>query len=477
MRLGIIDIGYNAVRAVVYECDKLGAPEIFNDKFKSDIINLLNLSNLEVKHQAYLSLQYFVHIFDRLSVTSIKCVATAVLRGHPKAEEFRKIVKRKFNISIEIISGDREAYLTAAGLISGINNACGIAADLGGGSLELIQINDKKVGALKSLPLGTRLITNNHLNDINVISQMIKKEFVKVYSNHLGIQQCHKEYHCSNLYLIGGALRLIGRSYMKFVHYPLKNLHNLEINCREFALYLERLADTISTRTQYKSLIHANAILVAKSMLNVFLPEKVIISNYGLKEGVRFFYLPKEEQEKDIIYERIKTLVNFDKTACNIRNYTEVIKPILIQPDTITVSIITLVIMLAQYNKNIDKTLRSNFIVEFILASDIPFSHRQRLMLSIALRLTYTAKNDTFINRLAKRMINSYDYCNSHIIGNIIKIAREIDGPEFLLPSFSLRLRDNKHIEISTLNILPKTVFEKVCERLKAIGLARKNIY
>lgn len=461
MRSAIIDIGYNAVRAVVYECDRLGSPEIFNDKFKSDIINLLNLDNLEVKHQAYLSLQYLVHIFDRLSVTDVKCVATAVLRGHPRAEEFTEIVKRKFNINIEIISGDREAYLTAVGLISGINDACGIAADLGGGSLELAQIKDKKVGILKSLPLGTSLITNN-FDDINIISQMIKKEFEGL--------------HCPSLYLIGGALRLIGRSYMEFVHYPLKNLHNLEITRKEFELYLERLTHANMLKTQYKSKTHGNAILVAKSMLNVFLPEKVIISNYGLKEGVRFSCLPEEEQQKDIIYERIKTLVNFDENTCSIKNYTEVIKPILIQPDTTTISIIALVIMLAQYNKNIDRTLRSNFIVEFILASDIPFSHRQRLMLSNTLALTYTSRSDTYINRLAKRMINSYDYCNSHIIGNFIKIAREIDGPEFQSPSFSLDLKDNKYIEISTLNTLPKMVFEKVCEHLKTIGLARKDI-
>ncbi len=462
MRSAIIDIGYNAVRAVVYECDRLGAPEIFNDKFKSDIINLLNLDNIDIKHQAYLSLQYLVHIFDRLSVTDVKCVATAVLRGHPRAEEFREIVKGKFNIDIEIISGDREAYLTATGLISGINDACGIVADLGGGSLELVQIKDRKVGILKSLPLGTGIIANNHFDDIDIISQMIKKEF--------------EELHCQNLYLIGGALRLMGRSYMEFVHYPLKNLHNLEINSKEFELYLERLPNSISEKKQYKSKIHGNAILVAQSMLNVFSPEKVIISNYGLKEGVRFDCLPEEEQQKDIIYERIKTLVNFDEATCNIKNYTEVIKPILIQPDTTTISIIALVVMLAQYNKNIDRTLRSNFIVEFILASDIPFSHRQRLMLSNALALSYASKSDTYINRLAKRMISQYDYCNSYIIGNFIKIAREVDGPRFQSPSFSFELKDDKYIEISTLNILPKQVFAKLCERLKAIGLARKNI-
>ena len=159
MRSAIIDIGYNAIRAVVYDRDSLGSPEIFNDKFKSDITRLLELDNINVKHQTYLSLQHLMHIFKQLSVTNINCVATAVLRNHPKAEEFKKIIKERFNIEINILSGNREAYLTAAGLISGINDAKGVVADLGGGSLELASIADKKVGNLKSLTLGrTKLI-------------------------------------------------------------------------------------------------------------------------------------------------------------------------------------------------------------------------------------------------------------------------------------------------------------------------------
>lgn len=333
-----------------------------------------------------------------------------------------------------------------------------------GGSLELAIIKDKKISVFKSLPLGTSLITQNCLNDINLISQIIKQEFETLYF--------------PNLYLIGGALRLIGRSYMKFIRYPLKNLHNLEIDYEEFKLYLDKLsANSSKAKTHYEPKIDLNAIIVAKAMLNIFASKKVIISNYGLKEGVRFYHLPAQEQQKNIIYERIKTLVNFDENNCKIQDYIEIIKPILMKPDLITIGSITLVIMLARHNKNIDKTLRSNFIVEFILASDIPFSHRQRLMLSIALTLTYTSKNNTYINKLAKRMICKYDYCNSYIIGNFVRIAREVDGPEFSSPSFFLKLQTNKYIEISTVEILPRSVFAKVCGHLKNIGLLRKNIY
>lgn len=461
MRSAIIDIGFNAIRAVVYECDSLGAPEIFNDKFKSDIQSLFELDNLNVKHQSYLSLQYLIHIFKQLSVTNIKCVATAVLRGHPKAEQFKKIVQEKFDIDINILSGDREAYLTAAGLISGINNAKGLAADLGGGSLELASIENRQVGNLKSLPLGTKVISENNLSDQQAIKDIISKEF--------------GERHYQNLYLIGGAFRFIGRFYIDFAHYPLKNLHNLEIPSADFEIYLEKLDRIHKIKPPYEHRkIDYNAMLIAKAMLEVFSPEKVVISNYGLKEGVRFISLCKEEQEKDIIYERVKALVKLDTDIYNkLSQYSNVILKLLIDPDETILSIVDLTIMLSHFNKNIDKTLRANFAVEFILSSDIPFSHRQRLMLGLALAFTYSSKSDTYINKLAKRMLSKADYYNSKIIGNFIRIAKKVDGPEFHAPSFALLLK-GRHIEITTSEILPQQTFKKVCERLQDIVYARK---
>jgi exopolyphosphatase/guanosine-5'-triphosphate,3'-diphosphate pyrophosphatase len=460
MRSAIIDIGYNAIRAVVYESDTLGAPEIFNDKFRSDILSLLEQDNLDIKHQTYLCIQYLIHIFNQLLVTNVRCVATAVLRGHPKAAEFIKIINDKYNIEIDVISGDREAYLTAAGLISGITDASGVAADLGGGSLELAEIKHKKVGRLKSLALGTKVITENNLGDLKIITDIIAKEF--------------GESHYQNMYFIGGAFRFIGRFYMDFVHYPLKNLHNLEIPREDFEIYLEKL-DRIHRikSTQEHKKIDYNAILVAKAMIEVFSPEKIVISNYGLKEGVRFVSLPDSEHEKNIIYERVKALVKLDDNICKLDEYVKVIHHLLINPDDKATTTVSLAIMLAQFNKNIDRTLRANFAVEFIMASDIPFSHRLRLMLALTLAFVYNAKSDLYISKLSKKMLSKVDYCNSVIIGNFIRIAREMDGPEFHRPSFDLHLKD-KYIEVTTAEILPRQVFDKVCDRLKDIALARK---
>jgi exopolyphosphatase/guanosine-5'-triphosphate,3'-diphosphate pyrophosphatase len=461
MRFAIIDIGYNAIRAVAYEDGRLGAPDIFSDKFRSDILSLLEMEELDVKHQTYLCFQYLLHIFKNLKVTHIKCVATAVLRGHPKAEAFKKIIKEKFNIEIDIISGEREAYLTAAGLISGVDYAKGLAADLGGGSLELAEISDKRVGRIKSLALGTKVISDKNISNVDTIKKIIIQEFGNS--------------HYENLYVIGGALRFIGRYYMDFVNHPLKNLHNLEISHQDFKEYLIKLANVHNVKQTYLiKKIEYNAILVANAMLEVFKPEKIIVSNYGLKEGVRFDSLNISEQQKNIVYEKVKALIDFNEKTSNLEEYRKIVSKLLVAPDKVTLNIIDLGIMLSQFNKNIDKTLRANFAVEFILSSDIPFSHRQRLMLGIILSTTYNSKNDMYINRLAKRNLIKQDYANSQIIGNFIKMAIHIDGPEFYVPSFDIKITKDYYIEIDTDNILPRSVFEKVCEILKNIAFSRK---
>lgn len=470
MRQAIIDIGSNAIRAVVYDNQKLGAPEIYNDKFRNDLVTLLDLEDINIKHPAYLTLQYFNNIFHKLDVSKVNCVATAVLRDHPRAQEFTKLVREKYAIEIDVISGEREAYLTAAGLISGVTDADGIAADLGGGSLEIVEIANKKVGYLRSLPLGTKRIDASV--KVEELAEIISAAFVqdKTVDQGADIQDSS----IKNLYLIGGAFRFIGRHYMDFVRYPLKNLHNLEIDGADFQIYLEQLDSIAKIKSSYQvRRLDERAILAVRALMQVLNPDKIVISNYGLKEGVRFASLDEEEQSKDIIFERCKTLAHFDESACRLNEYRDLISFFLIEPDKLALDVIDLTVILGSFSKNIDRTLKANFTAEFILSSDIPFNHRQRLMLAMSSSYAFSSKSDLYINKLARKVLPRVDYYNSQIIGNIIRITREVDGPEFKSPSFSLQLHE-RYIEITADEILPKPVFDTVCERLKDISYARK---
>ncbi len=454
-----MDIGYNAIRAVVYESDELGAPEIFNNKFKSDLLSLLSNDSFDIKHQTYLSIRYLLHIFKRLNVNHIHCVATAVLRDHPKSNDFIIYIKNKYNFDIRIISGEEEARLTALGLMSGIANCDGIAADLGGGSLELVEVMNNKVGKLGSLELGTKVISSRNITNTEEIASIIVKKFGTT--------------NYKNLYLIGGGLRFIGRLYIDFMQYPIKNLHNLEISSEDFINYLDKIKSTSINSNKFgKRKINTNAILVAEALIEVFKPEKIIISTFGIKEGVRTEILSDKEKAKNIIEAKVAYTCNYDVTKTDFSSYYDILQKII--PGSIYLyELLKLTIMLMTLKHNFDKTLPPKAIAEYILASEIPFPHRLRLMLAMTLVFTSNNKPDPNLIKIARSIISKEDYANCQIIGYFLQIAEEIDGADFSHPSFNINVK-NFYFEIEWNEILPRPIFEKICMRLKSIAYAKK---
>ena len=459
MRLGIIDIGYNAIRAVVHESNTIGSPEIFNNKFKNDILTLLMQEELDIKHQAYLSINYILHIFSSLQVTEIKCVATAVLRDHPRSKVFIEFIKEKFNLTIEVISGKKEAYLTAVGLISGISDVNGVAADLGGGSLELIEINNRVIGKLSSLALGTKIITTRKLQNLEDITRIIRVE----YGN----------YQYENLYLIGGALRFICRFFIEFNKYPLKNLHNLSISKEDFSLYLKNIKEFQRNKFKLNSrTLNPNALIVAQAMLEVFQPKNIIVSIFGLKEGVRYEMLPKIEKNQDIVLQKVIYCCKYQLGTTNFDKYYEIIEPLIEESKDLN-QVLKLAIILQSLNKYFDQTLSPKAISEFILNSEIPFTHRHRLMIALILSYSSNFKPDIELVKISKKLLCKQDFKNSQILGYFIRIAKDIDGFNFTEPSFNITIKNN-YLEIVTKGILPRTIFENICNKLKSIAYIRK---
>lgn len=463
MRSAIIDIGYNAIRAAVYENNEIGAPEIFNSKFKSDILTLLANEDLDIKHQTYLSIQYLLHIFKQLDVNHIECVATAVLREHPRAQDFVKLIKQKYNFEIKIISGEEEARLTALGLMTGIPNCKGIAADLGGGSLELVEVIDNQVGRLESLKLGTKIISKRNIENQEEISDAIRETY--------------GDYQYDNLYMIGGALRFITRLYIDFAGLTMKNLHNLQISVDDFLYYLDKIQNSAErNKGQFgkpgKKKLNNNAILVARSMIEVFNPKKIIVSTYGLKEGVRFKSIRKTDKNSNILIEKVKSHCNYNNDKTDFSSYFAIIKPLLIEEDKIE-DLLQIAMICWTLRHRFDKTIYPDAISNYILSAEIPFSHKERIRIALILVYGSNFRPKPELIKLAKKSISKQENSNCQIIGHFLYITEEIDGPVFKKPTFSIE-RKNNFLEINSKEILPRSIFEKVCIRLKSIAYARK---
>lgn len=461
MRLGVIDIGQNAVRASVYDKNTLGAPEIFNKKFKSDIHNLIIQNNeLNPKNQTYLAIQYILYIFKQLKVSKIYCVATALLRNYDNATLLTNLLENHFDININVISGEEEARLTAIGLISGIQNVDGVMADLGGGSLELVHIENHNIYKKKSLNLGTDIMREQKLSDRDTIINMIRDEF--------------GDLNYSNLYLVGGALRFIGKVYIKMSHYPLDNLHNLTIAGDELLYYLNKIYNDHeqgNTKNIVKK-VNLQAIILLQALIKLFQPDNIVISNFGLKEGVRFTLLDKEEQNKDLLYEKVKYSVNYDDRNVHFNDYLDILRTI--TPESANISdLFKLSIMFTSIVKYFDHTMPYDALFEIILSSEIPFTHKMRIMLILISEYTFILKPNPYYIKLSQKLLSKKEHHLCKIIGHFIHIIHEIDGPILSKPSFKIEYQDS-FLEIKTDAILPRTIFTKVKDNIKAIAFANK---
>src|SRR4029450_9065567 len=113
------------------------------------------LLSADAVDKALTSLRRFHALCKIQQVGRIYAIATAACRDASNGPDFIAKAERICGVPIEILSGPREDKLSALGVISGIPNPDGIVGDLGGGSLELIDVKGGRLRSGLTLPLGS----------------------------------------------------------------------------------------------------------------------------------------------------------------------------------------------------------------------------------------------------------------------------------------------------------------------------------
>jgi exopolyphosphatase/guanosine-5'-triphosphate,3'-diphosphate pyrophosphatase len=156
--VAVIDIGSNSVRLVVYETMARSLVTIFNEKALCGLgreVQSTGLLTEDAVARALTALRRFRALCRIQQVGRVFAIATAACRDARNGPDFIAKAERICGTKIEILSGPREAKLSALGVVSGIHNPDGIVGDLGGGSLELIDVQKNRVHSGVTLPLGS----------------------------------------------------------------------------------------------------------------------------------------------------------------------------------------------------------------------------------------------------------------------------------------------------------------------------------
>ena len=247
---------------------------------------------------ALAALRRFRVLCDILRVRRIWAIATAACRDARNGQEFIAEAERICRAKISILSGRREAQLTALGVVSGIYKPDGIVGDLGGGSLELIDVRGSRIGGGVTLPLGGLALQD-------ITGRSLKKA-EKIVEDALDGLPLLKTGEGRTLYAVGGTWRALARLHMWQTGYPFHVMHNYRIGARD-ALEFSRLVHRVDTETLSKIEVVnaarrpllAYAALVMEHLVRTARPRDVVISVLGVREGLLYSLLNAREQARD----------------------------------------------------------------------------------------------------------------------------------------------------------------------------------
>src|ERR1041385_195909 len=155
--IAVFDIGSNSVRLVAYEGLTRSPTPIFNEKVLAGLGREVQTTGLlapDAVEKALGALMRFRALCHTIGVKRMGAIATAACRDARNGRAFITEAQRICGTKIDVLSGRREAELSALGVVSGIYKPDGIVGDLGGGSLELAEVHGSRIRPAVTLPFG-----------------------------------------------------------------------------------------------------------------------------------------------------------------------------------------------------------------------------------------------------------------------------------------------------------------------------------
>ncbi|HRP78782.1 MAG TPA: exopolyphosphatase [Aquamicrobium sp.] len=299
--LAVVDIGSNSVRLVVYEGVTRSPTILFNEKMMAGLgRGIVSTGRLdeEAVRRAVEELRRFRALAEQAGAVSLHAIATAAAREAENGMDFVRRAEEILGVPIQVLSGKEEAAYSAQGVISAFHRPDGIAGDLGGGSLELIDIAGDAIGEGITLPLGG-LRLQEMAKDSPVAAAKIAREELR-RADFLA------DGRDRTFYCVGGTWRNLARLHMLSTNYALPVMHNYELGLDEMDAFLKlvaggelgqiRGAKRIS-KTRRALLPYGAAVL--REIIDAMQPKNIVVSAFGVREGYLHALLSPEERRRD----------------------------------------------------------------------------------------------------------------------------------------------------------------------------------
>lgn len=273
------------MRLVVYAGPPRIPTPIFNEKVLAGLgagLDQFGTLPRAGRDKALAALRRFRLLIDHMKVRRTNVVATAAIRDAVDGDEFVREVER-IGFTCDVLSAEQEAQLAGEGVISGIPEASGIVGDLGGGSLELVEVGDGAEATGISLPLGVLRL------EPGASGERAARKLLRAALKHSGLREAGRG---RPFYMVGGSWRTLARIDMFTTEFPLPITHQYRMKAGR-ARELRKIVKTIDARlSKIAAPSRLAAAPVAAMLLELLVdelaPSQLVVSTYGIREGILY---------------------------------------------------------------------------------------------------------------------------------------------------------------------------------------------
>ncbi|PIE06651.1 MAG: exopolyphosphatase [Rhodobacterales bacterium] len=312
-RVGVLDVGSNSVRLVVFDGAARSPAYFFNEKVLCGLgagLGETGRLNPEGRARALTAIRRFRLVARAMNLPPLSAVATAAVRDAKDGPAFRDQVEKETGIRLFVIDGEEEARLSAQGVLLGWPEAHGLMCDIGGASMELARIGGGKVGKRVTSGLGPL-----KLQSLKGGKKALKAHIRTVMEGLAAeVGTGHKR-----LYLVGGSWRAIARLDMLRRGYPLHVLHEYRMTPKGLKKTLDWIersdlealrAETATSAGRMNLVPVASQVL--KRLIQTFRPKEIAISAYGIREGLLYEQMPARLRSRDPLIEACRFIEQKD---------------------------------------------------------------------------------------------------------------------------------------------------------------------
>ena len=296
-RVGVVDVGSNSVRMVVFDGAARSPAYFYNEKIMCALgagLSETGHLNPEGRGRALAAIKRFQLLAHGMEATPLTAVATAAVRDASDGQDFVDQVLRETGLRINVIPGEEEARLSAQGVLLGWPGSYGLVCDIGGSSLELAEIKEGQVGRRVTSALGPL-----KLREVKG-GRKGRKAYIKSVVGDLLDQMGSQR---DRLFLVGGSWRAIARIDMDRQNYPLHVLHEYRMSTKAI-----RTSDQGELRARCgissaRMELVPFASEVLTEIVTRFRPHDIAVSSYGIREGLLYQQMPQVLRDRDPLIE------------------------------------------------------------------------------------------------------------------------------------------------------------------------------